>query len=345
MEHALLPVSLFCTKDLPHTERFAAWRDSISVVLDASLPSRPSAPLFDARVQSFLLEDIMLSRCTAGAQKFSRSPLRIAQGSIDHYMIQLFISGDVEQLGGTRRTKAGGLVAFDLAEVMNTFNSDFDLISVMVPRRRLAPLLNHPDSLQAARVDPGTGAGRLLANYLMTLLAVAPSLSVADVRFAARPLIELIALSFNGVTIKDGDVPKSAQPAELLRIQNFIKERLAKTDLDPDFVAAAVGMSRARLYRLFAPIGGVSEFIREQRLRRCLADILSTRHAHRQIAEIAHGWGFRDPVSFARAFKQRFGQTPSSARSAFASAARERGVAMDHRIGDRLYEEWIINLA
>lgn len=345
LERTALPSSLFSTEGLPPSKRFSAWRQSIGVLLDTQPPPNASAHIFSASVQSYLLEDLMLSRCTAGAQKFNRSPARIARDSIDHYMIQLFISGDVEDLRLAPDVKAGGLIAFDLADVMDTFNSDFDLFSVMVPRRRLAPLLTHPDSLQGARVDPQTGPGRLLASYLTTLFSIAPTLSVADGSFAARSLIEVIALSFNGAAIKDGDAPEFLQPAEVLRVQNFIKERLTRADLDPDFVAAGVGMSRARLYRLFAPIGGVSEFIREQRLRRSLADLLSTQHAHRQIADIAYGWGFRDPVSFTRAFKQRFGRTPSEARAALATSHRPYGAAVDERVGDRLYEDWIVNLA
>ena len=102
-------------------------------------------------------------------------------------------------------------------------------------------------------------------------------------------------------------------------------------------------MSRARLYRLFAPIGGVADYIREQRLRRCLADLLSAQHVHRQIADVAYRWGFSDPGSFAKAFKQRFGRTPSDAREAAATLMRRGGD--DPRPGDRLYEQWITGLA
>ena len=130
-----------------------------------------------------------------------------------------------------------------------------------------------------------------------------------------------------------------------MRVQTFIKERLSLPDLEPSFVAENVGMSRAQLYRLFAPIGGVAEYIREQRLRRCLADLLSAKHAQRQIADIGYRWGFTDPIGFAKAFKQRFGRTPSEARDAVLVLGRQARQGMAHRLGDRLYEEWIAGLA
>jgi AraC-like DNA-binding protein len=120
---------------------------------------------------------------------------------------------------------------------------------------------------------------------------------------------------------------------------------LADSNLDPDIVAEGTGMSRSQLYRLFAPAGGVAEYIREQRLRRCLADLMSVAHAHRQIADIAYSWGFTDPTYFAKAFKQRFGRTPSEAREASSTQARRERGELGDVVGDRLYEEWIAGLA
>lgn len=344
VERAKIPASLFSTEGLGTGASFAAWRQSIGVFLDVRLPSH-EPPSFAAHVEGYLLEDVFVSRCQAGAQKFDRPTAKIARDSIDHYMIQLVLDGRIEM--DHRRDNfivpRGGLIAFDLSEVMDTFNADFSVLSVIVPRRRLAPLLADPDAQQGARVDPETGAGKLLANYLTTLFSVAPTLTQAEASMAARSLLDIIALAFNGQALKTGDLPELAQRAELMRVQNYIKSRLPNADLEPTSVAEGVGMSRAQLYRLFAPIGGVAEYIREQRLRRCLADLLSARHAHRQIADIAYRWGFSDPISFAKAFKQRFGRTPSEAREAgLSSAWQERGAAAGRAA---LFEQWIANLA
>jgi AraC-like DNA-binding protein len=346
LKRSSLPVSLFSTADLPPAERFGAWRESIGVIFDVSLPSKPT-PLFDARVEGYLIEDIVLARCCAGAQKFDRSSIRVAQDSIDHYMIQLVLSGcvDLNRAGKRLRVDAGGLIAFDLAEVLDSFNSDFELLSVIIPRRRLAPLLKHPDSVQGAMIDPEGGSGKLFAGFLVSLFTAAPTLSLAEGSLAARSLVDLTALALSGATVSAGAPPEFVQQSELLRVQSFIKERLAMPDLEPDKVAEGVGTSRAQLYRLFAPIGGVAEYIRQQRLRRCFADLLSAQHAHRQIADIAYGWGFNDPGHFAKAFKQRFGRTPSEMRDTATLARKQCDVAIDDRAGDRMYEEWISAVA
>jgi AraC-like DNA-binding protein len=341
-----LPASLFTTDALPAADRFAAWRESIGVILDARVGS-PDAPLaFNARVESYLFDDVMLARSSFSAQKFDRSIVRIAQDSIDHYMIQYFLTGHLEMELGRRSLRAERpLVAFDLTEAMDSYDSDCDFLCIMIPRRRLAPMLVAPDALQGARVDPESGAGRLLTNYLITLFSVAPTLSPGEGSIAARTLLDLVALAFNGASFQNGDMPAVAQQAELLRVQGVIKERLSDAALDPDTVAQAAGMSRAQLYRLFAPAGGIAEYIREQRLRRCLADLLSVAQSHRQIADIAYSWGFADPTHFAKAFKQRFGRTPSEAREAISDQTRQDRAGQRGRIGDRLYEEWIAGIA
>jgi AraC-like DNA-binding protein len=339
-----LPASLFKTSGLPQPQRFAAWQESIGVIFEVQ-SARPDD--FDAQLESYLIDDIMLARCSAGAQKFDRRAASIARDSLDHYMIQLFLDGSVDmtQRGRSFRANAGTVIGFDFTEVMDTFNSTFDLLSVVVPRRRLAPLLTRPEAVHGCVVDPNGGPAYLLSTYFQNLFLVAPTLTPPEASAAMQTLLNLIALAFNGASFATTDVPEAVHQAELLRVQQFIKEQLANAALGPDLVAVETGHSRARLYRLFAPVGGVAEYIKEQRLRRCLADLISTGHAHRQIAEIAYSWGFHDPAYFTKAFKQRFGHTPSEARHAAAPSAGRDRIDLDPRVGDRLYEAWLAGIA
>lgn len=342
-----LPTSLFQTSDLPAAERFAAWQASIGVFLQVRLLQPSDDEGFDAWAESYLIDDIMLSRCVAGRQKFDRRAIQIARDSIDHYMIQLLLDGTIDMTLGRRTLQhpRRHLIGFDLGEGMDTVNSKFDLISVIIPRRRLAHLLAKPDLLHATTIDPDSGTGILVANFIRALYQSAPRLSPAEASAAGASLLELLALAFNGVTFQSGDAPEAMAQAELVRVQTFIKANLASPELGPSTVVAALGISRARLYRLFAPIGGIAEYVREQRLRRCLADLVSSQLAHRQIAEIAYGWGFADPAHFARLFKQRFGRTPSEVRNAAPPLARRAAPSLDPRVGDRLHEDWLVGLA
>lgn len=75
-------------------------------------------------------------------------------------------------------------------------------------------------------------------------------------------------------------------------------------------MAGAVGVSRATLYRLFKPLGGVAYVIQAERLDRA-AERLMDRQDRRTVTTIAHASGFADLPHFHHAFRRRFGLRPS----------------------------------
>jgi AraC-like DNA-binding protein len=339
---ALLPASLFRTHDLPLADRFEAWRESVGVFLDCRLDPRSGTEDFNGQVESYLLDDLMLSRCTANHQKFDRPSLKIARDDIDHYMVQLFLTGGTEMRLGRRAIGSTRLIGFDLADVLDSFNADFDLVAVLVPRARLAPLLRFPDSLHGAMPITEDGAGGLLANFLKDVFEILPALAPGQAASVARSLVELIAAAFNGAHFPANDMPALAERALQLRARLHVKARLSERDLDPEDIARALGVSRSALYRLFRQSGGIAQYIREQRLRRCFGE-LAAGSGGMQVAQIAYRWGFSDAAHFSRLFRQRFGCTPSETQER-ATAAMARG-DFDPRVGDRRYESWIAGLA
>lgn len=345
VERSRIPASFFRTQTLPHTERFGAWQESVGVFLDAQLDPRSDASDFAGDVESYLLDDIVISRPRANGQKFDRGSPRIARDGIDHYMIQFFAHGGTEMAMGRRSLRAERrVVGFDLGEVLDSVNSDFDIICALVPRARLAPLLARPDSLQGA-MPSNDGGGKLLADFIPNLFVGLPDLSPQQTGSAARALTELIATAFNGETFATNDAPEIALQALALKAKTFIKNNLGSPTLDPDEVASAMGLSRSVLYRLFRDAGGIAFYIREQRLRRCFADLVSERGRDAQVAEIAWRWGFTDAAHFSRLFRDRFGCSPTDAREGALTSWRTEGRALDSRVGDRRYEDWIAGLA
>jgi len=344
---AQIPASFFHTAALAPQERFAAWRESVGVFLDTRLAPHDAPDAFAGDVESYLVDDIVLSRPRAGGQKFDRPSGRIARDGIDHYMIQFFVRGHADIALGRRSVHGGTrrIVGFDLADTLDSFNADFDIVCAVVPRTRLAPLLDRPDSLHTETPKIECGGGKLLAEFLPLLFESLPDLAAAQAGSAARALIELIATAFNGADFAERDAPEVAARAIALKAQAHVKANLSSHALSPDDVAAALGISRSALYRLFKESGGVALYIREQRLRRCFADLVSRRGARMQVAEIAWRAGFADPAHFSRLFKERFGCTPTDARAGADAVCARGGRAPDPRIGDRRYEAWIAGLA
>jgi AraC-like DNA-binding protein len=92
---------------------------------------------------------------------------------------------------------------------------------------------------------------------------------------------------------------------------------LGRNDLCLSEIATSSGLSPRQAQRLFEQAGTTfTEFVLEQRLllaRKLLGD---PRARARKISDIAHSAGFSDLSYFNRAFRKRFGATPSELREA-----------------------------
>lgn len=100
----------------------------------------------------------------------------------------------------------------------------------------------------------------------------------------------------------------------LERARRFVQTNLFNPDLGATIMQRELGVSRARLYRLFEPYGGVAHYIQHRRLLDAHA-ALADASDRRRIVDIAAQRGFNDGAEFSRAFKRAFGYTPSDVRA------------------------------
>jgi AraC-like DNA-binding protein len=88
------------------------------------------------------------------------------------------------------------------------------------------------------------------------------------------------------------------------------------------------GLSRASLYRLFVPDGGIARYIRDRRLHQAFRMLASPAGCRARIIDIAVSFQFSSDSTFIRAFRRRFGLTPGALRRSFAAPApRDRSHA------------------
>lgn len=106
---------------------------------------------------------------------------------------------------------------------------------------------------------------------------------------------------------------QAAARLDLMRAD--VMAALGRSDLCLAEIATRSAMSPRQVQRLFEQAGTTfTEFVLEQRLllvRKLLGD---PRARMRKISEIAHSSGFSDLSYFNRAFRKRFGSTPSELR-------------------------------
>ena len=186
-------------------------------------------------------------------------------------------------------------------------------VSLMIPwklMREHLPGRKQPPA--ACRIDSHTGVGSLLSQHLMGLAkeigAVPPSAHVA----LCRTVIGLLDIA---LPEPESATRFTAMAALRERVLAYIAQHFQEDDLSPARIAAAHGISLRYLHALFAQGDTtVVGHILESRLQACWRSLVDPACRHLQVSAIAFHWGFNSTSHFCRAFKQRFGVSPSDAR-------------------------------
>lgn len=184
-------------------------------------------------------------------------------------------------------------------------------VSTESVRARLGPT----DRLGALSFDGTEGVASYFLDTVKTTAEHVDFLDEAARAAAGMHILDLLCLAIR----KDDRVLDSntsnIRAAHLHRAEQFIRNNLSNENLSSSLVAEACNVSQRYLQQLFSGADkSVSGFIREKRLVRAREDLSIESAA--TIAEIAHRWGFLDPSQFNKAYRTRFGCTPTETRKA-----------------------------
>jgi len=123
------------------------------------------------------------------------------------------------------------------------------------------------------------------------------------------------------MSLKEGSTyTPNADEFKILKTEDFtflnsiiqrVNENMSDTNFNSERLNTALGLSKSQAYRKIKALTGVAtnELIQEIRLRYALNAI---KNNNETVAEIGYGHGFNSPTYFSRAFRKRFGLSPSS---------------------------------
>ncbi|MEO1660811.1 MAG: hypothetical protein AAFR51_07480 [Pseudomonadota bacterium] len=123
-------------------------------------------------------------------------------------------------------------------------------------------------------------------------------------RFLAAFMIAL------GVPPQREDVRTQARELLFRQIQRFINASLRTPDLDTNAILARFGLSRASLYRMFEPLGGIRSYITHLRASKALLEIWENRTVRGSVAAARERWHFQTGNDFNRTVTRVFGNSP-----------------------------------
>ena len=302
---------LIRSSDLSHEENYERWRIGVSSLFDAA-PATDGLDGFRADLASYNLGHFLIGKSSAVAQRFHRSNELVAATGVDHLLIQLYVSGQCAYNAdsGLAKGVAGDIVCFDLSRPMRSHTTDMDIISLILPRAMIRLMPRVIDGLHGARLDGTSTLGILLGEHMMTMAKLAPQLAGPDGKLAADVASVLVSSGLSAAVAAERG---TLMDSNLQTIQVFIERNLTNPALSTEMIMRQFALSRSALYRLFEPLGGIADYIRERRLKLALLKLASVGTSRGSVAKLAYATGFASENAFSRAFQQYYGLRPSEA--------------------------------
>lgn len=288
----------------------------MSILYTPSLDRYEAGEGFYAMVDGYMLGAATLNRCASVRQGFSRTKEQIGRDGIQNYMIQIFRKGrcHAHTRHGELVMRSGDICIFDNTQPLDTVNDDFDLLALVVPRERLAPLLHDPDGVHYGCVRKDNPLARLFRSHLAELYRSAPTMRTEHAAGILSSLIHFLATVINGGLDLTREHNAPIRHDLIQRVRRHVDANLESGQLQVADLATGFGISRTRFYSLFEPHGGVAAYVQRRRLAVAYARLTDPLEPRLSINAIAASVGFQSESAFIRAFRRRYGMTPGAAR-------------------------------
>jgi AraC-like DNA-binding protein len=313
------------TAALAPQDRMALWHASVASVFGPFSISRNPSAEFHGRLQVKGRDQIRFGSLAYRGQNFERRPSDLARLADAYFTLTWPLAGEVlaVQEGEEHVLRPGHLYLFNHAVPYSTTpRIDYHTIGVAFPAAALRRRVPGVKPFYAIPLDGSAPRGRLLMSFIEHLAEGWESWPEHEFAELGERLLDLVALLALGQDGPEPQAESSVRLAHRRRAQRYIRAHLADAELTPQAVARACGISLSYLHQIFHASGsGVEESIFAERLEACRTLLLDPRARHLSVSTIAYRAGFSHAAHFSRAFKRRFGLTPSELRG----QARQNG--------------------
>ncbi|MET0210629.1 MAG: helix-turn-helix domain-containing protein, partial [Burkholderiaceae bacterium] len=264
-------------------------------------------------------DKLILGAVSFDANRALRHSRHVRADQLDHYRLILKQTGILHcETNGVRQViQPGEILLHDLAQPAEFDFGPGSNIILVVPREMLDEALPLPLDLHGARLHGP--AARLLATHLQGLVAHSPQVTLAETPMLTQATVNLLVASILPSAPSLARASKDTETTRLRQMCRYIDLHLGEADLSADAIAQFFAVSRSNLYRIFEPMGGVANFIKERRLAR-VHELLSQPSKRLPIARLAEEHGFKSAAHFSRAFRERYGYSPNDLKHGSQSA-------------------------
>jgi AraC-like DNA-binding protein len=262
----------------------------------------------------------LLSETTSSGLRLVRSVETIHRGGADGFAVRLQRSGGLEGRMGDAAVQcgSGGVIFIDLLQTLDlrvaAAEAPASDITLWIPRGKILSTIDDESLWHGFALAGDSPAAALIGGNLELFAQQAERLTARELDGFLQGFVAMIGKAASPL-FDQARSPIGRKPlASFVSIRRLIDQNLRSPALDADMLARTFGLSRASLYRLFEPVGGVASYIRGARLNRAYQDIVATEFSNRRIAPVAYRLGFKNLSAFNRLFKETYGVSPGEAR-------------------------------
>ncbi|MBR1221279.1 helix-turn-helix domain-containing protein [Bradyrhizobium sp. U87765 SZCCT0131] len=305
----------------PETDRASseAYRRMMLPLFEFELPEFAREAPFASEAEVYCLPEVTVSRTRSSAVRLTRTIRTIAQSATDQILVVCYTSGHFtfKTGGAERRVDKGELAFFDLSQEIVIEAPSVANISLAISRRRLEALFPLLDLAHGMVLESGA-LTRVLIGMMEQSMAIGPAMTLAEARPIADAIVGLVVACLENVSREQAPANAGTGTASLAAMKSTIERRLSDPSLGPQTLIDEFAITRSTLYRAFEPLGGVSAYITERRLRYALRRITDPAQPRLRISQLAFEFGFSHAPAFTRAFKAFFGMSPKDVRDLIA---------------------------
>jgi AraC-like DNA-binding protein len=294
------------------------WREEICRAF-CGLDIRPSDGMnIDCQMRINLIGGIALAVPSGSSAQFSRTKEVLSDGCDDLVLVTSQWGHTPLMQDGREIPLVGSQMCLTDMSVLGTVGQDFkgEFTTTRIPRKTLLNVSPRAEDRLSIVLSENAVLRETIMRYHALSADVSHQLDVVGQQMMAQHLTDLISLLLGtGAEQADRLDTEGRAAAQLDLIRADALRDLDNQELTIAGLARRYGLSARHAQRLFERTGNTfTEFVLEQRLLLAHRQLSNPQHRHSKISDIAHSAGFSDLSYFNRAFRKRFGATPSDIR-------------------------------
>ena len=300
----------------------SAWFEAMSVFFNPGTITNPElkkkynpSGTVDGYIDNFLFDDFMTIHVCASGQTFTRSKQAIADDGMDGILVQCLNEGEIHCEAGNRSSNsvAGGIHIVDMAREGIAYTSRFDSHSVLLRRKTLEDIGLDLDQLHLRALSKKNPVAHIFNRHVREIHQKADSMTMAEAQSLEAPTAALLKAAISGSSDDRQEAASVIERGQLHEIRRFIAQNLHDPELSPNSIRQKFGLSRASLYRLAEPLGGITRFIKDCRLAHAHNILTGPTAREKSLTMLAYDLGFGSENTFRRSFKENYGISPRDA--------------------------------